>query len=286
MTIPTGNTYTAASGGNPAKTELTLAYTPTSADNYYVIGLSGNDSENVVGTINVTAGGSGYTVAPTVTISGGGGSGATATAYLKGPPASDSNLGVVDRITVTNVGSGYTSTPTVTLSGGNGTGATATAVTGNPVAGTVIKATSVTTNKAVFEDVDLTGWTVACGYRYTTIVELPNYYFQPQANQYDIDGDLRISAFNFEMGVTGPLEFHIVPIYEDMDDFIQYESGMKLDDSDYGKPPSKLSKTVRVPIQRKNDKYRLQIKVPDPFSTAIVSASWDGRYNQKRHARQ
>ena len=286
MTIPTGNTYTAATGGNPAKTELTLPYTPTSADNYYVIGLSGNDSENVVGTINVTAGGSGYTVAPTVTISGGGGSGATATAYLKGPPASDSNLGVVDRITVDNVGSGYTSTPTVSFSGGNGTGATATAVTGNPVAGTVIKATSVTTNKAVFEDVDLTGWTVACGYRYTTIVELPNYYYQPQPNAYDIDGDLRISAFNFEMGVTGPLEFHIVPIYQDMDDFIQYESGMKLDDSDYGKPPSKLSKTVRVPIQRKNDKYRLQIKEPDPFSTALVSASWDGRYNQKRHARQ
>ena len=286
MTIPTANNYTAATGGNPAKTELTLPYTPTSADNYYVIGLSGNDSENVVGTINVTAGGSGYTVAPTVTISGGGGSGATATAYLKGPAASDSNLGVVDRITVNDVGSGYTSTPTVSFSGGNGTGATATAVTGNPVAGTVIKATSVTTNKAVFEDVDLTGWTVACGYRYTTILELPNYYYQPQPNQYDIDGDLRISAFNFEMGVTGPLEFHIVPIYEDMDDFIQYESGMKLDDSDYGKPPSKLSKSVRVPVQKKNDKFRLQIQVPDPFSTALVSASWDGRYNPKRHARQ
>ena len=286
MTIPTANNYTAATGGNPAKTELTLPYTPTSADNYYVIGLSGNDSENVVGTINVTAGGSGYTVAPTVTISGGGGSGATATAYLKGPPTSDSNLGVVDRITVDNVGSGYTSTPTVSFSGGNGTGATATAVTGNPVAGSVIKATSVTTDKAVFEGVDLTGWTVACGYRYTSIVELPNYYYQSEANKYDVDGDLRISALNFEMGVTGPLEFHIVPVYQDMDDFIQYESGMRLDDSDYGKPPSKLSKSVRVPIQKKNDKYRLQIKIPDPFSTALISASWDGNYNPRRHVRR
>ena len=71
-----------------------------------------------------------------------------------------------------------------------------------------------------------------------------------------------------------------------MFEYVQYESGMKLNDSDFGKPPSMLSKTVRVPIQKKNEKYKLQIKVPDPFSTAIVSASWDGRYNTKRHVRQ
>ena len=57
--------------------------------------------------INVTFGGSGYTTAPTVTISGGGGSGATATAKVSG--------GVVTSITVDNPGSGYTSTPTVTI---------------------------------------------------------------------------------------------------------------------------------------------------------------------------
>ena len=157
---------------------------------------------------------------------------------------------------------------------------------GHSVAGQVIKADAVNTNKATFYGVNMTGWTVACGYRYTTIVELPSYYYAPEPNQYDLDGELRITGFNIEMGVSGPVEFHLSSVYADMADYIQYESGMKLDDSDFGKPPSQLSKTVRVPIQKKNEKYKLQIKVPDPFSTAIVSASWDGRYNTKRHVRQ
>ena len=108
MTIPTGNTYTAASGGNPEKTELTLAYTPTSADDYYVIGLSGNDSENVVGTINVTAAGSGYTVAPTVTISGGGGTGARFTVVVNEALA-------IESVVVTTAGTAYVAASTDTI---------------------------------------------------------------------------------------------------------------------------------------------------------------------------
>mgnify|MGYP000084185673 CR=1 FL=1 len=50
-----------------------------------------------------------YTVAPSVTISGGGGSGATGTTTVLG--------GIVNSISLTNPGSGYTSTPTVVLSG-------------------------------------------------------------------------------------------------------------------------------------------------------------------------
>ena len=157
---------------------------------------------------------------------------------------------------------------------------------GNNVAGTVINATSVGTNRATFHNVDMTGWTVACGYRYITTVELPNYYVSFEPGQYDIDADLRISRFNFEMGVSGPMEFHLSSTYADMDDYIQYESGMKLDDSDFGKPPATSIKTVKVPIQKKNEKYTLQIQIPDPFSTAIISASWDGIYNPRRHARK
>ncbi|MFC2974710.1 phage tail tube protein [Azotobacter bryophylli] len=68
--------------------------------------------------MTVTDGGSGYTTAPTVTISGGGGTGATAEATLSG--------GVVTGIAITNPGSGYTSAPSVAIAG-DGTGATATA---------------------------------------------------------------------------------------------------------------------------------------------------------------
>nr|HBX2801601.1 hypothetical protein [Klebsiella pneumoniae] len=68
--------------------------------------------------IAVTAGGSGYTTAPTVTISGGGGTGALATATVSG--------GAVTKISVLYKGFGYTTAPTIAISGGGGSGATAT----------------------------------------------------------------------------------------------------------------------------------------------------------------
>ena len=58
--------------------------------------------------VTVVAGGAGYSLVPTVTITGGGGTGATAVANLTG--------GVVTSFTITNPGSGYTSAPTVTIS--------------------------------------------------------------------------------------------------------------------------------------------------------------------------
>jgi hypothetical protein len=70
--------------------------------------------------VSVTSGGSGYTSVPTVSISGGGGSGATAVALVAG-------LQVIS-LTITAGGSGYTSTPTVIITGGGGSGATAIAV--------------------------------------------------------------------------------------------------------------------------------------------------------------
>ena len=83
----------------------------------------------------MTNGGSGYTSAPTVTISnlsGGSGSGCAATATISG--------GKVTAVTVTNAGSGYSYGATVTFSGGSGTGATATATT-DPTVGTAIEIT-------------------------------------------------------------------------------------------------------------------------------------------------
>ncbi|MCL8343222.1 phage tail protein, partial [Pseudomonas mosselii] len=69
--------------------------------------------------ISVSNGGSGYTSAPTVTLTGGGGSGATAVAVLDDDE--------VVAINITNPGTGYTSAPTVGFTGGAGTGAAATA---------------------------------------------------------------------------------------------------------------------------------------------------------------
>lgn len=76
---------------------------------------------NSVSGVTVTAGGSGYSSAPTVSFSGGGGSGAMATATVSG--------GAVVSVAVTAGGTGYTSAPSVSF-GGPGTGASATATVG------------------------------------------------------------------------------------------------------------------------------------------------------------
>jgi len=163
-------------------------------------------------------------------------------------------------------------------------------------AGTVVKADTVGTNSATFNNINMTGWEVAVGYAYTTTIELPNYYLALEPNKYDTNAALRVSGINFDLGVSGPMQFHLTAqnsyvdasgtVTKEFNDFIQYESGMKTGVANFGEPPSQLNKSVRVPIQKKNDKYNLQIKIPDPFSTALISASWDGIYNPRRHVRR
>ncbi len=68
--------------------------------------------------IDLTNGGSGYTSAPTVEISGGGGSGAYAIAVV-------GTTGVVAAVALVLPGENYTSAPTIKLTGGGGSGATA-----------------------------------------------------------------------------------------------------------------------------------------------------------------
>ena len=80
-----------------------------------------------VSSITIENGGSGYSAEsatlPTITISGGGGTGATATASVLG--------GAITTVNVTNIGSGYTSAPTVTVTDSTGgAGAILTAVLG------------------------------------------------------------------------------------------------------------------------------------------------------------
>ena len=84
---------------------------------------SSNGFAGKVSTIIPSSPGSGYTSAPTVTLTGGGGVGATATAQI-------SNSGKLAAFTITNPGSGYTSAPTVNVSGGGGVGGGGTAIVG------------------------------------------------------------------------------------------------------------------------------------------------------------
>jgi hypothetical protein len=97
----------------------TLASNPGATDSYYAQWLVQAASTNgTIDNVVVTAGGTGYTSAPTVTISGDG-TGATATATV--------TAGAVTAINITNPGSGYTYV-TIAFSGGAGANAAASAI--------------------------------------------------------------------------------------------------------------------------------------------------------------
>ena len=109
------------SGGTVSTNTIEYACTWAAGDGTGAITEAGifDTVGSKVDDIAVSAGGTGYTSAPTVTFTGGGGTGATATATVSG--------GVVTAVTVTAGGTGYTSAPTIGFTGGAGSGATATA---------------------------------------------------------------------------------------------------------------------------------------------------------------
>ena len=169
---------------------------------------------------------------------------------------------------------------------------------GESIAGMVKTADSVSGTNAIFNDVVLssTNSKIAVGYGYASTIQLPTYYMNLGQNAYDIDGDLRISGINFEVGHGGLIQFMVHSPYEyvdengtivkDVDDYTQLGDGMTSDSSQLNTHPTQLTSSLRLPIQRKNDKYLLTIYYNTPFSTALISASWDGIYNPRRHVRR
>ena len=86
-------------------------------DTVYVKYITGGSVTDSLQGISVTNGGSGYTVTPSVLITGGGGSGAEAVTVI--------SSGSVIAVDITKRGSGYTSNPSISIVGGNGNGAIA-----------------------------------------------------------------------------------------------------------------------------------------------------------------
>lgn len=123
-TLPNTNPLSAS---DPGDGEFSGLHINRESENITIDGVRlrgpyGDITEGVsLGRIVVNNGGSGYSSAPTVVITGGGGTGATATANLAGD--------VVTSVSVTDGGTGYTSRPTISFTGGGGSGATAYATT-------------------------------------------------------------------------------------------------------------------------------------------------------------
>ena len=144
-----------------------------------------------VRTINVTEAGSGYTAAPTVTLSGGGGTGATAQALISG--------GSITDIIVLNGGDDYTSAPTVTISEpqtANGTRATATAT---------LSSNTLSNNTRIYSipnvsDTNL--WDAEEAERYSLLVSRIKEQYLSTHHYEDANGDWADLEINAGGGVT------------------------------------------------------------------------------------
>lgn len=94
-------------------TGITITGSGTGFTGTPTIGFSGGAMALSASNFTIAASTTVYSVAPTVTISAGGGTGATATAVLSGGAT-----GTVTGISITNSGTGYTSAPTIAFAGG------------------------------------------------------------------------------------------------------------------------------------------------------------------------
>ena len=121
--VPTIGVSSAPVGG------VTGILTATMISGINVCNLNISDNQKSVQSVVITNPGAGYTLAPTLQITGGGGSGAAGTVFI-----GDGAVGIV---TLTDAGSGYTTAPTVTITGPVGVGTTATAEAVVSTAGTI-----------------------------------------------------------------------------------------------------------------------------------------------------
>jgi len=121
--IPTIGVSSAPAGG------VTGILTATMISGINVCNLNISNNHKSVQQVVITNPGAGYTLAPTLQVTGGGGAGAAGTVFI-----GDGAVGIV---TLTDAGSGYTTAPTVTITGPGAGGTTATAEAVVSSAGTV-----------------------------------------------------------------------------------------------------------------------------------------------------
>jgi len=121
--IPTIGVSSAPTGG------VTGILTATMISGINVCNLNISDNQKSVQQVVITNPGAGYTLAPTLQVTGGGGSGAAGTVFI-----GDGTVGIV---TLSDAGSGYTTAPTVTITAPVGVGTQATAEAVVSSAGTI-----------------------------------------------------------------------------------------------------------------------------------------------------
>ena len=265
----------------------------------------------------ITAGGSGYTSAPTVAITAvlsSEGSGATATATVAG--------GAVTAITLTNAGNGYADGATVSFSGGGGSGAAATCtiydgtkayipytddtnlstvlVVGSDAAdltnptyvesGFTVTPTRGTDGVGTYFSVlekDLTSVAskVIVGFKYTYDIILPKTYFKlnPEGTLSDYTASLTIQRMKFSTGLSGVVSFKLKPKgaaeWNDVHPTIDANFYLAND------VPLADQSVMTVPIHQRNDNFTLRAYSDSPFPVSLTSMMWEGYYSPRFYRR-
>ena len=265
----------------------------------------------------ITAGGTGYTSAPTVAITpilSSEGTGATATATVAG--------GAVTAITLTNAGSGYADGATVSFSGGGGSGAAATCTvyegtkayipyTDDANLSTVLVVGSDAadlTNPTYVEsgftvtpgrgtdgvgtyfsvaEKDLTSVAskVIVGYKYNYDIILPKTYFKlnPEGTISDYTASLTIQRMKFSTGLSGVVSFKLKPKgaaeWNDVHPTIDANFYLAND------VPLAEQSVMTVPVHQKNDNFTIRIYSDSPFPVSLTSMMWEGYYSPRFYRR-
>ena len=265
----------------------------------------------------ITAGGTNYTSAPTVTITPtqiGEGSGATATATISG--------GAVTGITLTAPGSGYTAGATVAITGGGGSGATATAsifdgtkcylpytddsnlspvvVVGsdasdltNPTyveSGFTVTPTQSSDDTGVHFKIDATDLTavaskVIVGYKYIFDIVLPRTYYRldDAGTRTDYTSTLTVARMKFATGQGGFVGFKLKR--QGSADYTDLKPVIKANFDKANDVPLANQSTLIVPIHQKNDNFTLRVYSDSPFPVSLNSMMWEGYYSPRFYRR-
>ena len=213
--------------------------------------LPGDWSREVI-SITVTNGGSDYTSAPSVSITGGGGTGAEATASIAN--------GAVTAITLTNNGYNFTSAPTVSISGGGGSSAAATA--------------------AIHDG------SYYMGYLYEYHVHFPHFYLtqvQGEQAKADVNSSLIIHRIKLNFGKSG---LYTTTLYrKDKADYSEtYESSIS-DEYSVSDAPYLPEQVQTVPVYEKTDNVEVILKSSHPAPATLNALTWEGDYSQRNYKR-
>ena len=274
-----------------------------------------------IDTFTVTAGGSGYTSAPTVTITpvtAGEGSGATATAVL--------SSGSVASITLTNPGNNYSAGATVSFSGGGGSGAAATCTTydgskcyipfkndtdltpvvvigsdASEIAGTKLFVESgfTTTPTAVAytgasedpdayfavprKDLTSVAAKVVVGWAYSYDIQLPITYFRSDGKTADIAATVIINRYKFSMGLSGVCQFKLKS--KGSDEWVNTAAVVDAQQYLANDVPLSNQSVITVPIHQRNSNFTLRVFSSSPFPVSLTSMMWEGNYSPRFYTR-